>query len=137
MLLGMLVAGGCAGADAEALDGARDLGTFIREEPVRGILYVEVADADGTPLQPETVEISLDGDAIARADCMESTAGLCRVWVGELEAFERVTAWATTCGHRFGATVALGPEVDESDPFEAAVTIVGVPNLCDSVEPAP
>lgn len=108
---------------------------FVRELPVEGDLYVEVTNSRGEPLQPDSVVLSIDGERTIEADCMLAEEGRCRVWVGNFEAMERVTAWATSCGHRFGAAVPLGPEVDEAEPFEGAVTIVGVSGLCAADEP--
>ncbi len=128
---------GCAGGDIEDVGGEPSLAEFVRETPVRGDLYIEVTDVRGKPLQPERVEISVDGETTIETTCMDEQKGRCRVWIGDFEALEHVTAWATTCGHRFGAALPLGPDVDEGLPFEAAVTVVGVQGLCGSGQPVP
>ncbi len=121
----------------DELDDEPDLAEFVRETPVEGHLYVEVTDSRGEPLQPDSVVLTTDGRQTAEANCMLSEDGRCRVWSGDFEAMERVTAWATSCGHRFGAAVPLGPDVDEAEPFEGAVTIVAVSGLCTADQPIP
>lgn len=135
-LLALSLAAGCAGADASDLGDDPSLGTFVREAPVHGDLYIEFTDARGEPLHPESVELSIDGAEGISVDCMVEEGGLCTTWIGDFAALERVTAWATTCGHRFGTALPLGPDVDESAPYEASVTIVGVPGLCQPNDPA-
>ena len=98
-----------------------------RDEPISGQIYIEFTDARGEPLPAERVEVSVDGAPAEEATCMDDGCG---VWVGEFEAMGRVTAWATSCGHRFGATVPLGPDLDPASPLETGVTIVGVTGLC-------
>ena len=135
LLPGLLA--GCAGGDIDALDDEPGLAEFVRDAPVEGDLYIEVTNSRGEPLQPDSVVLTVDGEQTVETDCMLSEDGRCRVWLGDFAAMERVTAWATSCGHRFGAAVPLGPDVDEAVPFERAVTIVGVSGLCTADEPIP
>jgi len=129
---------GCAGGEIDPTEGDPGLGNFIREAPVKGDLYIEVTDPRGNPIQPERVVLTVDGGEEIEAACMDPQASGCTVWLGDFEAMEWVTAWATTpCGHRFGTTVPLGPDVDEGEPFEAAVTILGVSGLCEGRDPSP
>jgi hypothetical protein len=122
---------GCTGTDASPEQGSA---AFDRDTPVQGELFIEFTDADGVPLPAETVEISVDGAPGPEPTCMDDTCG---IWVGEYAAMGRVSAWATSCGHRFGATVALGPEVDEASPYDVSLTIVGVAGLCTPANPIP
>ncbi len=135
-LLALSLLAGCAGANSDDLGDDPSLGTFVREAPVQGDLYIEFTDARGEPLHPESIELSIDGADGVAVDCMEEDGGLCTTWLGDFEALERVTAWATSCGHRFGTALPLGPDVDESAPYQASVTIVGVPGLCQPNDPA-
>ena len=138
VLLATATLAGCAGGEIDPSDGDPGLGNFVRDAPVRGNLYIEVTDPRGTPIQPELVILTADGGEPLEAQCWDPQQGGCTVWLGDFEAMEWVTAWATTpCGHRFGTTVPLGPEVDEAEPFEAAVTVVSVSGLCDGRDPSP
>lgn len=134
-LLALSLLAGCAGADVEDFDDP-SLGTFVREAPVKGDLYIEFADARGEPLHPESIELSIDGAEGIAVDCMVEDGGVCTTWLGDFEALERVTAWATSCGHRFGTVLPLGPDVDERAPYQASVTILGVSGLCPADDPA-
>lgn len=131
------VLAGCAGTETDELEDEPGLAEFVRDEPVQGDLYIEVTDSRGEPLQPDSVVLTIDGDQTVDADCMLSEDGRCRVWIGDFAAMSHVTAWASSCGHRFGAALPLGPDVDEAEPFEGAVTIVGVPGLCTADTPIP
>ncbi|MCR9161346.1 MAG: hypothetical protein ACE37F_12195 [Nannocystaceae bacterium] len=132
LLPGLL--GGCASGE---IDDDAAPGSAVREAPVQGDLFIEVTDSRGAPLQPDSVVLTIDGERTVEADCMHGEDGRCQVWVGGFAAMQRVTAWASSCGHRFGAAVPLGPEVDESEPYEGAVTIVGVAGLCTGGTPIP
>lgn len=128
----------CASGEIDPIEGDPGLGNFVRDAPVRGDLYIEFTDPRGNPIQPERVILTVDGGDEVEATCMNPQEGGCTVWLSDFEAMEWVSAWATTaCGHRFGTTVPLGPEVDEGEPFEAAVTIVGVSGVCEGREPIP
>ena len=135
-LVVLSVLAGCAGGDADDLEADHDLGTFVREEPVRGDLYIEFTDARGVALHPDAIELSMDGGEGVAAECIDEEAGVCTTWIRNFEALERVTVWATSCGHRFGVALPLGPDVDEATPYEASVTVVGVSGLCQASEPA-
>ncbi|MGH1340679.1 MAG: hypothetical protein ACRBN8_03945 [Nannocystales bacterium] len=135
-LLALTMFAGCAGAETDPLGGEPDLAEFVRDEPVRGDLFIEFTDARGEPLYPESIEISVDGAESTDVECMTTDEGFCTTWLGGFEALERVTVWANSCGHRFGTALPLGPDVDERAPYQAAVTIVGVSGLCRPSEPA-
>lgn len=135
-LLALSLLAGCAGGDVEDFDDDPSLGTFVREAPVKGDLYIEFADARGEPLHPESMELSIDGAEGIAVDCMVEDGGLCTTWLGDFEALERVTVWATSCGHRFGTVLPLGPDVDEGAPYQASVTILGVSGLCQADDPS-
>ena len=135
-MLALSLLAGCAGADVDDLAGDPSLGTFVREAPVRGDLFIEFTDVHGEPLHPDSIEISVDGAEGVAVDCMADDGGLCTTWLGDFEALERVTVWATSCGHRFGTALPLGPDVDEGAPYQASVTILGVSGLCQADEPA-
>jgi len=135
-LLALSLIAGCAGAESNGLGDDSDLGTFVRESPVKGDLYIEFTDARGEPLHPESIELSVDGAEGIAVDCMVEDRERCTTWLGDFEALERVTAWATSCGHRFGTALPLGPDVDERAPYEASITIVGVSGLCQPNDPA-
>lgn len=127
----------CAGTDVDELGEDPGLGIFVREAPVKGNLFIEFTDVHGEPLRPDSLEISVDGETGIAADCMAEDGGLCTTWLGDFEALERVTASATSCGHRFGSALPLGPDVDEGAPYQASVTIVGVRGLCAAQDQTP
>ncbi len=135
LALAPVLAVGCATGE---IDGGPPtaLAEFVREIPVQGELFVEVADLDGNPIQTEEVTISVDGGEGTPAVCLEQADGACITWTAEFAALDRVTAWTSVCGHRFGAPVGFGPEVDESQPMDTAVTIVAVRGLCSGSKPA-
>ena len=135
-LLALSLLAGCAGADGEDFDADPSLGIFTREAPVKGDLYIEFADARGEPLRPESIELSMDGAEGIAVECLVEEEGLCTTWLGDFEALERVTVWATSCGHRFGTVLPLGPDVDERAPYQASVTVLGVSGLCQADDPA-
>jgi len=134
-LLAATLLAGCAGTEVDTPEGDPALGEFVRDQPVQGDLYIEVTDASGTPLQPDMVELRVDGVPTQTARCMDDASETCSVWLSEFAAMERVSAWATLCGHRFGAALPLGPDVDETQPFEASVTIVAASGLCTAADP--
>ncbi len=133
-LLALSTAVGCAVGEID--DGpAFELGEFVRDTPVHGELFIEVVDVEGNPVQAEEVTIAVDGGASTKASCMEQAEGACMVWTAEFAALDRVTAWTSVCGHRFGAPMSFGPEIDEAQRMEAGVTIVAVRGLCTGSKP--
>ncbi|MEM6294837.1 MAG: hypothetical protein AAGA54_26430 [Myxococcota bacterium] len=128
------LAGGCASAELPEPDGGDvpGLAAYERDSPVVGDLFIEVERPDGSSVAPDAVTIVVDGDEVTDAVCVDKEGGACVLWVGDFEAWERVTAWVDLCGHRFAGPLSLAPGgiSDEAGPMSAQVTVVAVDSVC-------
>lgn len=130
---------GCAAGDApdpDEHDGA-PLSARAPDEPVDGNLIIEVVDASGRPVSVDDVTITNDGEAPSVATCFDKDEqGQCIAWIAEFSAVDHVTAWASHCGHRFGAPVLLSPDVSDV-PLDLGVSVLAVSDLCPPIRTTP